>query len=106
MERFDAEALPFIYLSAVVVREVLSGATTARKREDVERTLVGPFLRRGRILTPSFGAWREAGRVLGDLFARSAIPSLSMSDPFAPPGAGGPELAGVPPREHDVAYWV
>lgn len=70
LERFYAVALPFIYLSAVVVQEVLAGATNAQKRQDVERTLIRPFQSRGRVLTPSFGAWHDAGRVLGDLISR------------------------------------
>jgi predicted nucleic acid-binding protein len=70
LAEFSAAFIPFLYLSAIVVQEVLAGATDEARRREVERHLFGPLLRVGRLITPSFGAWREAGRVLGDLRAQ------------------------------------
>ena len=97
LERFYAAALPFIYLSAVVVPELLAGATDARKREAVERALVRPFLRRGRVLTPSFGAWHAVGRVLADLFAQGFRPAQ------AKPSFTNDVLLAVSCRENGAA---
>ena len=70
LAEFSAAFIPFLHLSAIVVQEVLAGATDEAKRRDLERHLFHPFIRVGRLITPSFNAWREAGRVLGDLRAR------------------------------------
>jgi len=48
----------------------VSAPVDAVKRFD--RTVVEPFLRRGRVITPTFATWRESGRVLATLVADDA----------------------------------
>lgn len=57
-------ALPQIHLSAVVAHELDAGTTAARQRGLLDRHLVGPFERRGRVFAPSVAAWRRAGQLL------------------------------------------
>jgi predicted nucleic acid-binding protein len=57
-------ALPETHLSAVVAHEVDAGTTTARQRGLLDRQLVGPFERRGRVFAPSVAAWRRAGQLI------------------------------------------
>jgi predicted nucleic acid-binding protein len=51
--------VPRIALHAVVVRELLAGSAGALARRKSWRDLVEPFERRGRLLTPSYAAWRR-----------------------------------------------
>jgi predicted nucleic acid-binding protein len=74
LDRFHAAFLPFIHLSAVVALELLAGADS-NSVALVEREVVGPFERRGRVLTPSYGAYRAAARVLGALFRGGLEPA-------------------------------
>jgi len=62
-------ALPRTYLSAVVVEELITGAVDA-----VGERLVGRFIQRteqtGRVVTPTYADWKEAGRVLARISRR------------------------------------
>ena len=61
--RYEAD-IPITFFSSVVVQELLAGATDRLKRAVVEG-LYRPFVRTGRIVTPTHSAWEEAGRALG-----------------------------------------
>jgi predicted nucleic acid-binding protein len=72
--------LPRTYLSAVVVQELFTGALDA-----VGERLVDRFVRRteqtGRLIIPTYGEWKEAGRALARIgrrepAQRSRIPRL------------------------------
>ena len=63
LERFYETWLPFTWLSAVVVLELLAG-TRPGSEAAVERDLVSPFERRGRMLVPTYHAHKRAGRAL------------------------------------------
>jgi predicted nucleic acid-binding protein len=52
-----------IYFSSVVAQELLAGARSPLGRRHV-RTLLNPFEKAGRIVTPSHRQWREAGNIL------------------------------------------
>lgn len=67
LTRFVAGALPFLYLSAVVVQELLAGARTKRDAGGLEEDVIGPFERVGRIVTPSYRSFKRAGHVLAEL---------------------------------------
>ncbi len=67
---FLNRALPFTYLSAVVMQELAAGARTAGAARDVQRGLFEPFARRQRVFAPSSAAFVESGRVLAALAAR------------------------------------
>ena len=61
--RFTSAYLPSIYLHGVVVQEILAGAIDRRREKLVEESLVAPFERRGRVIAPTFSAWKSAGRI-------------------------------------------
>ena len=67
---FLSRALPFTYLSAVVMQELAAGARTADAARDVQRGIFEPFERRQRVFAPSSGAFVESGRVLAAIAAR------------------------------------
>jgi predicted nucleic acid-binding protein len=60
---FLSWALPVTYLSAVVLHA--AGTTSPRQRALLEQQIAGPFVRRGRLLTPSAGAWLRGGELIG-----------------------------------------
>ena len=75
---FSDSFLPQLHLHAVVVQELLAGATNPGWRRDIDRGLIGPYERRGRILTPSYRAWKRSGEVLAELMQAN---KLSPSGP-------------------------
>ncbi len=73
LERFSSTYLPFIHFHAVVAQELLAGAVDERREKLVDESLILPFARRGRILVPSFAAWKGAGRILSHLIQRKLM---------------------------------
>jgi predicted nucleic acid-binding protein len=67
---FLNRALPFTYLSAVVMQELAAGARTVQAARDVQRGVFEPFERRRRVFAPSATAFVESGRVLAAIAAR------------------------------------
>lgn len=57
---------PNIYFSSVVAQELLSGVTSDDGRKNVE-TILRPFERVGRVVTPGHGIWKDAGEILSML---------------------------------------
>jgi len=53
---------PNIYFCSVVAQELLSGVVSEIGRKNVD-TLISPFERAGRIITPGHNTWKEAGNV-------------------------------------------
>lgn len=72
-EAFVARAAPGLWLSAVVAAELRAGARAARARRVLERQVLAPYLRRGRVLTPSAASWEALGTVLATLGARDGL---------------------------------
>jgi len=71
---------PGMYFSSVVMQELLAGATSAAGRRHV-RTLIAPFERSGRIVTPSHSDWEQTGDVLARILRsqpelRNKLPRL------------------------------
>jgi predicted nucleic acid-binding protein len=66
---FLNRALPFAYLSAVVMQELCAGARSADVARDLERGVFDPFERRRRMFAPSSAAFAKSGRVLAALAA-------------------------------------
>jgi predicted nucleic acid-binding protein len=79
--RFHTVFAPFEYLSAVVAQELRAGAVGARDRRLVG-SIMDPFLRRGRVITPSFQAWQDSGDVLRTLTAAEGAEIGRMSKAF------------------------
>lgn len=61
---FCAWAAPGLYLSTVVAAELRAGAASAKDRRILERDILAPYIRRGRLLTPSSAAWEALGTTL------------------------------------------
>lgn len=71
LETFSLAAAPGLYLSAVVAAELRAGA--GRSRSTLERVVLDPYIRRGRVLTPSAQSWEALRTVLGALTERDGL---------------------------------
>lgn len=71
LESFSLEAAPGLYLSSVVAAELRGGA--GRGRAKLERDVLGPYIRRGRILTPSAHSWHALGTAIAMLVEREGL---------------------------------
>lgn len=67
LKSFFSAFLPFVFLHAVVVQELLAGAVTPRGKEQIEQSIVAPFERRGRLVIPSYRAWKRSGEIVAEL---------------------------------------
>ena len=83
LERFAAWAVPRLYLGSVVAAELRAGARTVRDRKALEDQVLGPFVRRGRVLTPSPAAWDAVGHTLAVLRAQEGLLLAQVSRSFA-----------------------
>lgn len=73
LETFSTRAAPGLFLSAVVAAELRAGARTAAARETLERRVLGPYLRRARVLAPSAASWDALGTTLSMLAEREGL---------------------------------
>jgi predicted nucleic acid-binding protein len=67
IQRFHRVFGPFEYLSSVVAQELRAGVMNVRARRSLERHVLDPFRRRGRVFTPSAAGWEQAGDILAAL---------------------------------------
>lgn len=75
---FLAAETPFVHLSAVVLFEILLGATSPSHAQGLERTLADPFLKTLRLFAPTAEAWRHAGLLMTTLRKRGRAPTPSL----------------------------
>ena len=68
--RFLTRALPFTYLSAIVMQELAAGARTPQAAKALQHGIFEPFGRRQRVFSPSSSAFLESGLVIARLAAR------------------------------------
>lgn len=68
--RFLERALPFTFLSAVVMQELAAGARTPAQVRELERSIFQPFVRRRRVFAPMTLAFVRSGRLLAALAAK------------------------------------
>ena len=78
-ELYEKEASS-IYFSSVVAQELLTGARSRAGKRHVE-TLLRPFEKVGRVVTPTHRQWKEAGDILARLLEqrpdlKSKLPAL------------------------------
>lgn len=73
LQRFTARFLPSILFHAVVAQELLAGAVDRRRAHEIHENLIAPFERRNRVVTPSFDAWKTAGRIMATLLERRRV---------------------------------
>lgn len=71
LEAFSLQAAPGLYLSSVVAAELRAGAGKARAA--LERLVLAPYVRRGRILTPSATSWDALGTTLAAFADRDGL---------------------------------
>lgn len=71
LEAFSLHVAPGLYLSSVVAAELRAGA--GKTRATLERLVLDPFLRRGRIITPSAASWTMLGTTLATLVQREGL---------------------------------
>jgi predicted nucleic acid-binding protein len=83
LEAFTAREAPRLYLSAVVAAELRAGARSSRDRRQLEEHVLAPFVRRGRILTPSGAAWDALGLTLSHLREEGSLDPASVPRAFA-----------------------
>jgi predicted nucleic acid-binding protein len=85
LKRFYRAFVPRLYLSSIVLHELLVGAQNDAMLRRIHRDIARPFDRTGRIFTPSHGSWTEAGKALAKLAEmgyvdRSALPRSFIND--------------------------
>lgn len=83
LQRFTEWAAPGLYLSSVVAAELRAGVRSEEDREALESIVLGPFLRRGRVLTPSKAAWDALGLALATLRKTDGLQLRQVSRSFA-----------------------
>ncbi len=83
LTRFTTWSAPRLFLSSVVAAELRAGARSARDREKLEDTVLGPFVRRRRVLTPSAAAWDALGLTLATLREREGLQLAQVRRGFA-----------------------
>lgn len=83
IQRFHRVFGPFEYLSSVVVQELRAGVVNAGARRSLERHVLDPFRRRGRLFTPSASAWEQAGDVLSAMQRVDGVDLKRMRRSFA-----------------------
>ena len=86
---FQLTALPMLRVSAVVLFELLAGAQDDGRARALERALLAPFRRRGRLLVPADSTWRLVaaieralrahGRYDGSLARRSFLNDMLLA---------------------------
>jgi predicted nucleic acid-binding protein len=76
LNAFHVAFTPFIHMCAVVVHELRAGVR-GKAAERVDAGLIAPYERRGRVFTPSYQAWKDAGEILSELVAPSQWKSVS-----------------------------
>jgi predicted nucleic acid-binding protein len=64
---FCARAASRLYLSTVVAAELRASAGDASERRTLERHVLSPYVRRGRLLNPSAAGWEALGTTLARL---------------------------------------
>ena len=67
LKEFLSWALPATVLSSVVAAELAARARSDRARLVLERAVLAPFERRGRIKAPSVAAWGRTGMILSGM---------------------------------------
>jgi predicted nucleic acid-binding protein len=78
LNEFQEAFAPFLHFSALVAQELRAGVRAADASR-LETGVFAPYERRGRLIAPSYAAWKETGRVLAELVAPTAWRSVTRS---------------------------
>jgi predicted nucleic acid-binding protein len=82
LAEFSARAAPFLYLSSVVAAELTAGAPNLEARRTIEEEVLGPYRRRGRVVTPSRVSWEMLGSTLSKLVWNGGLELRRMPRSF------------------------
>lgn len=82
LTEFSARAAPFLYLSSVVATELTAGALNLEVRRTIEKQVLGPYRRRGRVVTPSKASWEILGSTLSELMWNEGLELRRMPRSF------------------------
>jgi predicted nucleic acid-binding protein len=82
LQRFHQVFAPFEFLSAVVAQELRAGTRSIPARRLLERHVLGPLVRRDRVVTPSARAWHESGDLLADMAVEEGLEVSRVSKAF------------------------
>lgn len=83
LQRFHAAFAPFEFLSVIVAQDLRSGTRSQADRKALEKLVLAPFSRRGRILVPSEKAWHDSGDILAELADKQGWEVGKVSKSFA-----------------------
>ena len=83
LTRFSTWSAPGLFLSSVVAAELRAGATTVKGRKKLEDGVLAPFVRRGRVFTPSSAAWDALGLTLATLRVSEGLQLSQVKRSFA-----------------------
>jgi predicted nucleic acid-binding protein len=75
MVAFLTNAIPFTFLSAVVMQELAVGARTTEQSRHLDETVFAQFTRCDRVFAPSRDAFLRSGRLLASVAAREGWPA-------------------------------
>lgn len=79
LKAFETRRTAYLIMSAVVAHELRVGVRTSSAIDHLEHGIIEPFERRGRLITPSFWAWKESGRVLSAIVGKGEWSGSSRS---------------------------
>jgi predicted nucleic acid-binding protein len=71
--QFYSAFLPFTYLHATVVQELLAGAVNVKRGRQIQESYVAPFEARGRLITPGYRTWKRSGEVVAALVQKKEL---------------------------------
>jgi predicted nucleic acid-binding protein len=83
LTRFSTWSAPGLFLSSVVAAELRAGASSSKSRKELEEAILGPFVRRGRLFTPTVAAWDALGLTLATLRDKEGLELALVRRSFA-----------------------
>jgi predicted nucleic acid-binding protein len=82
LAEFSARTAPFLYLSSVVAAELTAGTENLEARRMIEEAVLGPYQRRGLVVTPSQASWDILGKTLSELVWKEGLELQRMPRGF------------------------
>lgn len=83
LTRFSSWSAPGLFLSSVVASELRAGAGSSEDRRRLEDDVLGPLVRRGRVVAPTSAAWDALGLTLAELREREGLQLARVPRSFA-----------------------
>lgn len=83
LSHFSSWAAPSLFLSSVVASELRAGARTSKDRKKLEENVLGPFIRRDRLVAPTAAGWDTLGLTLATFREREGLQLAQTSRSFA-----------------------